>query len=41
MGLGDVSDSVIPKPVIASDGDDADSVTSRYFTPGAAMPRMP
>ncbi len=33
MGLGDVSDSVIPKPVIASDGDDANSVTSRYFTP--------
>ena len=33
MGLGPVSDSVIPKPVIASDGDDADSVTSRYFTP--------
>jgi 2-methylaconitate cis-trans-isomerase PrpF/tripartite-type tricarboxylate transporter receptor subunit TctC len=33
MGLGDVSESVIPKPVIASDGDDADSVTSRYFTP--------
>jgi hypothetical protein len=33
MGLGDVSASVIPKPVIASDGDDAHSVTSRYFTP--------
>lgn len=33
MGLGDVSSSVIPKPVIASDGDDADSITSRYFTP--------
>ena len=33
MGLGDVSASVVPKPVIASDGDDADSVTSRYFTP--------
>ncbi len=33
MGLGDVSSSVVPKPVIASDGDDADSVTSRYFTP--------
>lgn len=33
MGLGDVSTSVIPKPVIASDGDDADSITSRYFTP--------
>lgn len=33
MGLGDVSASVIPKPVIASDGDDADSITSRYFTP--------
>jgi tripartite-type tricarboxylate transporter receptor subunit TctC len=33
MGLGDVSDSVIPKPVIASDGDDANSITSRYFTP--------
>ncbi len=33
MGLGDVSASVVPKPVIASDGDDAHSVTSRYFTP--------
>ena len=33
MGLGDVSSSVIPKPVIVSDGDDADSITSRYFTP--------
>ncbi|MEF7613907.1 4-oxalomesaconate tautomerase [Aquincola sp. MAHUQ-54] len=33
MGLGDVRDSVIPKPVIVSAGDDADSITSRYFTP--------
>jgi 2-methylaconitate cis-trans-isomerase PrpF/tripartite-type tricarboxylate transporter receptor subunit TctC len=33
MGLGDVSTSVVPKPVIASEGVDADSVTSRYFTP--------
>ncbi|MBI5275788.1 MAG: 4-oxalomesaconate tautomerase [Burkholderiales bacterium] len=33
MGLGDVSASVIPKPVIVSEGDDAGSVTSRYFTP--------
>ncbi|MEJ8835328.1 4-oxalomesaconate tautomerase [Ramlibacter sp. AN1133] len=33
MGLGDVSGSVVPKPVIASDGDGADSITSRYFTP--------
>ncbi len=33
MGLGDVSTSVVPKPVIASDGDDAHSITSRYFTP--------
>lgn len=33
MGLGDVADSVVPKPVIVSDGDDADSITSRYFTP--------
>lgn len=33
MGLGDVSASVIPKPVIASAGDDAGSITSRYFTP--------
>lgn len=33
MGLGDVTHSVVPKPVIASDGDDADSITSRYFTP--------
>lgn len=33
MGLGDVSDSVVPKPVIVSPGDDANSITSRYFTP--------
>ena len=33
MGLGDVSSSVVPKPVIVSDGDDANSITSRYFTP--------
>ncbi len=33
MGLGDVSASVIPKPVLVSRGDGADSVTSRYFTP--------
>ena len=33
MGLGDVSQSVIPKPVIVSAGDGEDSITSRYFTP--------
>lgn len=33
MGLGDVSASVIPKPVVVSAGDDEDSLTSRYFTP--------
>ena len=33
MGLGDVSDKVIPKPVIVSAGDDQHSITSRYFTP--------
>jgi 2-methylaconitate cis-trans-isomerase PrpF len=33
MGLGDVSNSVIPKPVIVSGGDDDSSITSRYFTP--------
>lgn len=33
MGLGDVAASVVPKPVLVSDGDDPDSVTSRYFTP--------
>ena len=33
MGLGDVSASVVPKPVIVSPGDDAHSLTSRYFTP--------
>ena len=33
MGLGDVSDSVVPKPVIASAGDGPFSITSRYFTP--------
>jgi 2-methylaconitate cis-trans-isomerase PrpF/tripartite-type tricarboxylate transporter receptor subunit TctC len=33
MGFGDVSQSVIPKPVLVSAGDDDDSITSRYFTP--------
>jgi len=33
MGLGDVSNSVVPKPVLVSAGDSPDSVTSRYFTP--------
>ena len=33
MGLGDVSTSVVPKPVIVSVGDSATSITSRYFTP--------
>jgi 2-methylaconitate cis-trans-isomerase PrpF/tripartite-type tricarboxylate transporter receptor subunit TctC len=33
MGLGDVSNSVIPKPVLVSAGDSPDSVSSRYFTP--------
>ena len=33
MGLGDTTDSVVPKPVLVSAGDDAESITSRYFTP--------
>lgn len=33
MGLGDVSNSVIPKPVLVSAGDSENSITSRYFTP--------
>ncbi|KPF44594.1 methylitaconate delta2-delta3-isomerase [beta proteobacterium AAP121] len=33
MGLGDVSHSVIPKPVIVSTGDTPEAVNSRYFTP--------
>jgi 2-methylaconitate cis-trans-isomerase PrpF/tripartite-type tricarboxylate transporter receptor subunit TctC len=33
MGLGDVSASVIPKPVLVSAGHDAHSISSRYFTP--------
>jgi 2-methylaconitate cis-trans-isomerase PrpF len=33
MGLGDVRDVVIPKPVIVSPHDDDHSVVSRYFTP--------
>jgi 2-methylaconitate cis-trans-isomerase PrpF/tripartite-type tricarboxylate transporter receptor subunit TctC len=33
MGLGDVSQSVIPKPVLVSAGDSDHSLTSRYFTP--------
>jgi len=33
MGLGDVSNSVIPKPVLVSPGDSPHSITSRYFTP--------
>ena len=31
MGLGDVSNSVIPKPVLVSDGVSQNSITSRYF----------
>src|SRR3954463_11431738 len=33
MGLGDVSNSVVPKPILVSAGDGDSSVTSRYFTP--------
>lgn len=33
MGLGDVKNSVVPKPVIVSPGDAAESIVSRYFTP--------
>ena len=33
MGLGDVSGSVVPKPVIVSPGDTPESIVSRYFTP--------
>src|SRR4029450_8813778 len=33
MGLGEVTQKVIPKPVIVSAGDDPHSITSRYFTP--------
>ena len=33
MGLGDVSTSVIPKPVLVSAGDSEHSISSRYFTP--------
>lgn len=33
MGLGDVSKSVMPKPVLLSPGADDASIVSRYFTP--------
>ncbi len=33
MGLGEVTDSVIPKPVLVSAGKHGDMVVSRYFTP--------
>jgi 2-methylaconitate cis-trans-isomerase PrpF/tripartite-type tricarboxylate transporter receptor subunit TctC len=33
MGLGDVSASVVPKPVLVSPGDSDSSIHSRYFTP--------
>jgi 2-methylaconitate cis-trans-isomerase PrpF len=33
MGLGDVRQSVVPKPVIVSAGDTDQSIVSRYFTP--------
>lgn len=33
MGLGDVSGSVVPKPVLVSPGDEDGSIVSRYFTP--------
>ena len=33
MGMGDVTHSVLPKPVIVSPGTSPGSVVSRYFTP--------
>ena len=33
MGLGNVRDSVIPKPVLISRGDNVNTIVSRYFTP--------
>ncbi|MBV6306868.1 4-oxalomesaconate tautomerase [Candidimonas humi] len=33
MGLGDVTDSVVPKPVLVSPAGDGLSIRSRYFTP--------
>ena len=33
MGLGDVTDSVLPKPVIVAPGPTAGTMYSRYFTP--------
>jgi 2-methylaconitate cis-trans-isomerase PrpF len=33
MGLGDVSGSVVPKPVLVSTSEDAGCIVSRYFTP--------
>lgn len=33
MGMGDVSGSVLPKPVIVSPGTEPGSIVSRYFTP--------
>lgn len=33
MGLGDVTGSVVPKPVIVSPSQDPASIVSRYFTP--------
>ncbi len=33
MGLGDVSASVMPKPVLVSQGQDPMTIVSRYFTP--------
>lgn len=33
IGLGDVSNSVVPKPVLVSEGDTSESIVSRYFTP--------
>ena len=33
MGLGDVKNSVIPKPVLVSKSDHSGSIVSRYFTP--------
>ena len=33
MGLGDVSNSVVPKPVLVTQGSEVGEITSRYFTP--------
>jgi len=40
MGLGDVGDKVVPKPVLLSEGKNGAALTARYFMPQSCHPSL-